>query len=159
MTRPGVLGILSSIRQGLSVELDFGTHSIEALVAVAETVESSVYDPGSLTLVGTRLSFGLLNPPLRVGAFSGVALRCDGRPVAPGRGWWRPGGSGPWSPTSSVSTESPLVLRPGDRTEFAIDLEQPLGSGRLTVRLELTSVAIPPTVWMEIAETPRPGPP
>ena len=158
MIRRGVLEILSSIRQGVSVGLDFGSHSLAALIDVAETLESSIYEPGSLTLSGTRLSFGLLNPPLRVGAFSRVVLRCAGEEIPPGRGWWRPRGTSSWLPTDGISTEHPLLLRPGDRTQFAIDLDRPPEPGRVTVRLELTSVAIPPTVWMEIAETPQAGP-
>jgi hypothetical protein len=159
VTRRGVLDILSSVRQGLSLEVDFGSHSIEALLAVAETLESSIYEPGSFEIAGTRLSFGLLNPPLRVGAFSAAVLRYDGHEVPPGRAWWRPTGTTEWRSTAEISPGAPLLLRPGDRTQFAVDLERRPDPGPVTLRLELTSVAIPPTVWMEIAETPRPVPP
>jgi hypothetical protein len=155
VTRRDLGEILSFLRQGVSLELQFGTRSIQSLLDVAETLERSVYEPDSLVLDGANLSFVLRNPPLRVGAFSSVRLQVDGRAIDPRALRVRAGADATVRSADSISDATPWLLRPGDRIEIAATLDAPLPPGARTVRLELTSLAIPPTVWMEIVETPR----
>jgi hypothetical protein len=147
---------LSLVRQGLTVGREFGVHSLEALLWVAETVEESVYAPKSLIRTSTGLSFVLANPPLRMGAFSSLRLWLDGVQVPPAQARVRSGAVGAWRTAAEIGRSAPLELRPGAPTEVAID-GAPSGTERpVTVRLELESVAIPPLVWFEFTEVPRP---
>jgi hypothetical protein len=147
--------LLSFVRQGLSLGVDFGAHSVEALLSVAETLEGSIYEADSLVLRGSRLEFALLNPPLRVGAFGALRMHVEGVAIDPERVWIRRAGEAEWRCARAVSAEAPLELVPNERTLLAADLTGPVGPGRIPVRLELESLAIPPTVWMEIVESPR----
>ncbi len=149
--------ILSLLRQGATVGIDFGAHSLETLVRVAETVEAGVYRAGSLARTADGVGFVLDNPPLRVGAFSSVAVALDGRSVAPESARLRAGALRPWRGFHEVSADSPLELRPGVPTEFAVATEVVPSERRLTVRLELTSLAIPPLVWIEFTDVVRPA--
>jgi hypothetical protein len=145
--------VLSLLRQGLSVGSQFGAHSLEALLSVAETIEESVYERGSLTWTSNGFTFRLNNPPLRTGAFSSLGLTIDGARVSTGR--VRVGGHPdlPWREVTDISRERPLELRPGDRIEVAVDRPTREGVRELTVRLEFQSIAIPPLVWLEFTDT------
>lgn len=147
--------ILSLVRQGLALEIGFGTHSLEALIWIAESVEQSVYTPGSLVATADGLAFSLSNPPLRAGAFRGLRVRIDGGPVAPDRVRVRTTAGRTWRTAASVASDSPLALTPGDPIDFEIvGLPVPMPR-RPTVRLELDSVAIPPVVWVEFTDDVR----
>ncbi len=145
---------LSLVRQGVELELEFGTHSLEALVWIAETVEQSVYEPGSLLRTPRGIVFALANPPLRCGAFRGVRVAVDRVPVEPDRLRVRTEGT-PWRPASSISRGAPLALAPGIRTEFEVTADLPSTDRPLEVRLELDNVAIPPLVWFEFQAVAR----
>lgn len=146
---------LSLVRQGLTVGREFGVHSLEALLWVAETVEESVYAPRSLVRSGDGLSFVLANPPLRMGAFSSLRLWLDGVEVPSGDARVRSGAAQPWRTAADISRLAPLDLRPGEPTSVMIDRALPGAERPVTVRLELQSVAIPPVVWFEFTEVPR----
>lgn len=143
---------LSLLRQGLSIERVFGRHSLEALVSVAETIEESVYERGSLARTPNGFSFRLSNPPLRIGAFSSLRLIVDDAPVTAERVRLRGGRGLPWRSTADISKEHPLALAPGDRIEFAVEDTLPEGAPELRIRLELQSTAIPPLVWFEFRD-------
>jgi len=145
--------ILSLLRQGLAVEVEFGSHSLEAMVWVAETVERSVYEPHSLCRTADGLRFVLNNPPLRTGAFSWVSLAVDGAVVPPERVWTRPGPGSPWKSLQGISIEHPFEVRPGERTEVVIRDPLPLGRPEVRIRIEFRSVAIPPLVWFEFSDS------
>jgi hypothetical protein len=150
--------IVSLLRQGLELEIGFGTRSVEALVWIAEAVEESVYAAGSLVRTATGLQFRLSNPPLRLGAFRELRLIVDGRPVAPERLRFRRSAGGAWRTAASLSEAEPLVLLPGEPTEIAADGVEPRIGGRAELRLELSSVAIPPRVWVEFSDEVREEP-
>ncbi len=147
--------LLSLVRQGLELEVDFGTHSIEALLWIAETVEESVYPSGSLASTPAGLRFELLNPPLRVGAFHALRVSVDDRWVPPEGVRFRPALTATWRSAASLSAESPVVLAPGRPMEFAVDAPWARDPGERHLRVELESVAIPPLVWIEFADTAR----
>jgi hypothetical protein len=151
--------LLSAVRQGIALEVGFGTRSLEALVWIAETVEEAVYATGSLCWDAGLLSFELTNPPLRVGAFRALRAVVGGREVPPGRLRVRRGPGVPWRSAASLSAETPLELVPGQVTEFVIDAPTAPEAARITVRLELDSVAIPPLVWLEFSDDVRRGRP
>ncbi|HTW55733.1 MAG TPA: hypothetical protein VMG36_04710 [Thermoplasmata archaeon] len=140
-------GWLSALRQGFELDVDFGTHSIEAMTWIAEVVETSVYRRGSLRGTADGLRFALANPPLRLGAFSGVTLRVNGALVPPERWTIRSGSAAPPRAATTVGAATPIELRSGE----AIEVVAAVGrlSGTVRIRLELESVAIPPRVWME----------
>jgi hypothetical protein len=142
------------IRQGLTLGVQFGTHSVGALLWVAETVEEAVYEPHSLRRTSEGIGFVLDNPPLRVGAFTALEIRVDGTAVPGDRVRFRPGPGSPWRTAASLSPEATLNLGPGDRTEF--DLVGAFGTegDPVTVRLELHNPAVPPAVWFEFNESP-----
>lgn len=147
---------LSLVRQALSISREFGVHSLETLLFLAETVEDSVYSRGSLRRSGDGLSFVLANPPLRMGAFSSLSARLDGVEVPPQETRIRSGVNGAWRTADAISRAAPLELRPGEPTEVALG-RVGVGAGQpVTIRLELQSVAIPPLVWLEFTEIPRP---
>lgn len=153
-------GILSLARQGIALGVDYGGHSLESLVAVAEMVEAAVFEPGSLRRTLDGLSIALDNPPLRVGAFSTVRVLVDGEPIPAERVRLRSGEDGPWRTASSVTAGQTFDLGPGDRTEFAISTAAGRHPGPVRVRIEFVAPAIPPLVWIEVRETPvEPGSP
>jgi hypothetical protein len=149
--------LVSLVRQGIALEVGFGTRSLEAFLWVAEAIEEGVVAADSLTVSNGTLAFELTNPPLRVGAFRSVRATVDGRAVPPERLRFRPGAGHAWRSAPSVSLEGPLEMVPGRSTEFAIDGAGVPAGTRTTVRLELESVAIPPLVWVEFSEDVRPG--
>lgn len=146
---------LGVIRQGLHLALDFGLQPLEELTRVAEMLERSVYEAGSLRSDGRDLVFQLRNPPLRTGAFGSARLYWDGA-THPAPGAWVDAPTGARRPLASLTRESPLVLPTGRRTAFGLPLDGPT-SGVRRIRLELQSVAIPPTVWFEFTDRVREG--
>lgn len=145
--------LLGLLRQGLALEFEFGTSSLESLLRIAETVEESVYEAGSLRRsTGGGLRFVLANPPLRIGAFRRLAVAVNGAPVPSAEVRFRSPGAPTWTEASSVSEQNPLVLVPGRRVEFEAGATGPPAGQEATVRLELESVAIPPLVWFEFRE-------
>lgn len=146
--------VLSVVRQGLTLGVQFGTHPLEALLWVAETVEEGVYEAGSLRRTEHGVAFALDNPPLRVGAFTHLGVLVDGAPVAGDRVRFRRGEGTPWRTAESLVPNAPWDLAPGDRTEFEIDGSFGEGGGPLTVRLEFRTPAVPPLVWFEFRESP-----
>jgi hypothetical protein len=149
--------ILSVVRQGLTLGAEFGPETVEALLWVAETVEESVYEPASLAEVEEGLSFALANPPLRTGAFSAVRVRLNGVASDPALVALRTRAGGPWRRADSISAETPIELRPGERIEVTVRTEPDPGRSPVRVRLELECPAIPPLVWLEFEEVPREG--
>jgi hypothetical protein len=147
----------SLLRQGLSIEWEFGRHSLEALVSIAETIEQSVYERGSLIRTVNGFSFCLNNPPLRIGAFSSLHLIVDEAPISPERVRLRSGPGRAWRELTDLSKQRPLDLAPGARIEFAVDGPLPESTKGLGIRLELQSIAIPPLVWFEFTDTLRYG--
>ncbi len=147
--------LLSLLRQGLSLELGFGTHSLEALLWIAETVEEAVYHSGSLVRTPTGVAFRLRNPPLRVGAFHALRARLDGGDVPSDRLRFRHGEGEAWRTAASLSGDAPLVLLPGRPVEFAVDVAPAPASREPRIRLEFESVAIPPLVWLEFSDVLR----
>lgn len=158
MTLRNLGRLLSVVRQGITVGADFGPRALEALLWVAESVEESVYEPGSFVHGPDGLRFALSNPPLRMGAFSSVRLRLDGTLWTASRTWLRAVPGAPRRTAESVTPERPLELRPGARLEVLLEAAAPRGRSPMRVRLELQSVAIPPLVWLEFEETPREAP-
>jgi hypothetical protein len=146
--------VLSLLRQGLTVGYQYGTHSVEALLWVAETVEEGVYEAGSLRRTPEGIAFALNNPPLRVGAFTSLVLRVAGVAVPSDSVRIRPGPGAPWRLATTVADSSPLYLAPGDRTEFELQGSFGHGSDPITVRLELHTPFLPPLVWFEFHESP-----
>jgi hypothetical protein len=145
---------LSLLRQGIRIGWEFGIQSIAELARVGELVERSVYEPSSLATAPGGIRFTLLNPPLRMGAFSSIRLYWDRRPVASEDLAFVPEGS--LSPVlgTAVTKETPFVLPVGQRTEVRATVGD-VAAGRHEVRLELQSVAIPPVVWFEFADQVR----
>ncbi len=145
---------LSLLRQSISVGYDFGARPLEALLWVAETVERSVYEPGSLVRIPDGYAFALANPPLRSGAFATARLAIDRQPVDPADLFVRELGR-PWRSAASLSRDDPLRLAPGRRTEFRARVAPGVSARTVAFRLELESVAIPPLVWFEFEDLPR----
>jgi hypothetical protein len=150
---------MSAVRQGLTLNVEFGSHSIEALIWVAETVEEGVYEPHSLSRTEDGLTFALDNPPLRVGAFTSVRLLVDSREIPAERVRFRRDAGSPWRSADTVAPGHPWELAPGVRTEFWVAGAFAEGSEPISVRLELRTPAIPPRVWFEFTESPGTGDP
>lgn len=149
---------LGVVRQGLHLLVSFGLRPLEEMTRVAELLEHSVYEHGSLVRAGAGVSFVLLNPPLRMGAFSRASLTWDGAPVAPECSFVLPGGRGPPRALSDLSRERPLTLPVGERSRFTLE-PTTVSEGVHRVRLDLQSVAIPPRVWFEFSDRLAEAPP
>lgn len=147
--------MLSLLRQGLSVEREFGTHSLTTLLSVGELVEQCVYERGSLAPTPTGLAFRLNNPPLRAGAFSSARLFVDRRPVPAEQTRVRSDPNDPWRTVAEFSAQRPWLLGPGEPVEVSADLILPTDTKQCTVRMELQSTAIPPLVWLEFTDALR----
>ena len=145
-----ISSLASLVRQGIALEVGYGTHSLEALLWVAETVEEGVYARGSLRAIPGGIAFRLQNPPLRVGAFRELRVAVDGRSVETSAVRVRTADGSPWRPASAISRAEPLELAPGRPTELEVDGVP--ARGRRSVRIELTNVAIPPLVWLEFED-------
>ena len=150
------VGSLSLLRQGLSIEIHYGTRSLEALLSVAEAVEDAVYATGSLRRIPGGLALALDNPPLRVGAFSAVRVLVDRNAVPPAQVRLRRGPGAAWRTASDVTADSPYRWGPGEPTEFELETSAALTGEPVCVRIELVSIAVPPLVWCEIREVPAP---
>ena len=147
-------GDLSLLRQGIEVAVGFGVRSLEGLVSTAELLESSVYEAGSLRRTPGGLSFTLLNPPLRMGAFRGAAVLWNGVQVPSGSVTLRFADGSPDRRLDGIDREHPVVLPVGIRTVVELDGVAPV-EGAQRVRLELHSLAIPPRVWLEFTDSVR----
>ena len=143
---------LSLLRQGTAVGWDFGLRSVEELARVAELIQHSVYQAGSLERTDRGVAFVLLNPPLRMGAFSSATIHWDGALVPPTRATVAAGARAQPRPLESITREQPLIFPLGEPTRFDLVFDQ-VASGHHAVRLELRSVAIPPLVWMEFTDS------
>ncbi len=130
---------------------EFGARSLEELAAVGEFLEHCVYEPGSLHRIPEGVSFTLRNPPLRMGAFSGIRLLWDGAAVPSREAELRMEGEEVGRRLDRIDADRPATFTFGRRTEFRIRLDRP-AAGDHHVRLELQSVAIPPLVWFEFTE-------
>jgi hypothetical protein len=142
-------GLFSLIREGYRIEREFGLATMESLAEIGELLEQSVVGPSGAWRGPTGIEFDLLNPPLRDGAFGGVTVRCNGAAVPPGRVRFRPGEGTAWRTAAGVTTQAPLIWRPGESIQWVLDDVDPPNDRPVTIRLELASVAIPPTVWVE----------
>lgn len=137
--------------QGLSLSWQFSLRTAGALAGLGELLERSVYEAGSLTRTPDGLSFSLRNPPLRMGAFSAIAVFLDGARVPNPNATLQE--SEAENPTSldSVTIDRPIVIPVGRRTRFQLRVPS-VSRGTHKLRLELQSVAIPPLVWLEFAD-------
>jgi|SRR5579859_2083428 len=147
-----IQGDVSLLREAVSLVREFGLHSAERLGQVAEFLERSVYAPRSLRVVPGGVGFTLLNPPLRVGAFSSLRVAWDGEALLPGRIFVRPESHAVERPGSDILPARPLDLRPGERIEFRL-AGISFDRAHHRVRLELQSIAVPPLVWFEFSDT------
>lgn len=141
------LGLLD---QGIEVGLQYGVHSLVELARMAEMLLHSVYEPGSLRREDGRATFTLRNPPLRMGAFRAIELFWDGVPVPPGSVTIASSGEPP-RPLEGVDREHPVTIPVGRRTVVRMGAVEADAHPHV-VRLELHSVAIPPTVWYEFRD-------
>ena len=148
--------LLGLLEQGLEVGVEFGTHSLEALLWVAESIEEGVYEPGSLTRTADGLRFALDNPPLRVGAFASLRLLIAGVAVPAERIRIRASPSGVMRTAETISRDRPLDLAPGDRTEFDVAGSFGPAGTEVTIRVELVTPAVPPPVWLEFHDAMAP---
>ena len=151
-------GDVSLLRQGIALIRGFGLRSAERLGSVAEFLERSVYQPSSLCATGDGVAFLLLNPPLRIGAFSSLRVAWDGEMVPPERAFLQRDGDSVERAFSDISRDRPVVLLAGRRVRFRVDLGG-AAYGFHRVRLELRNLAIPPLVWFEFGDevAPRGG--
>lgn len=145
-------GDVGLILEAVSLVREFGLHSADRLAHVAEFLERSVYASKSLHAVPGGVVFTLLNPPLRVGAFSSIRVAWDGTFVPSERVFVRAEGHAIDRPLTDVTLGRPIELSPGRRMVFRL-AGIPVGSGSHRVRLELQNIAIPPLVWFEFADT------
>ncbi|MCI4340260.1 MAG: hypothetical protein L3J73_03210 [Thermoplasmata archaeon] len=145
-----LFGDLSLLEQGVEVAAGFGLRSIEGLVDVAELLEQSVYEPRSLRRTPTGFGFTLLNPPLRMGAFSSLKLIWNGTAVDASEASIILPDAAPRS-FGSIDRSNPVSVPVGRRSRFEVASETVV-DGRHHLRLELQSVAVPPLVWFEFSD-------
>jgi hypothetical protein len=145
-------GDVGLIRQGISVVNEFGLRSAERLAFVADFLERSVYAPKSLRAVPEGIGFTLLNPPLRVGAFSSLRVAWDGTFHPPDRAFVRAEGRAIDRALADIGAARPVELRPGERVDFRLT-GIPADARPHRVRLELQNIAVPPLVWFEFEDT------
>jgi hypothetical protein len=145
---------LGLIREGLQIARRYGFRSLEEMARIALFLESAVYEVGSLQSIPGGVRFALRNPPLRMGAFSGLALRWDDSAVAPADCTVRTGADRPPVRFSEVGRATPIVLPIGERVEFTALVGKP-SRGTHTILLELHSLAIPPRVWFRLTDQVR----
>jgi hypothetical protein len=151
-------GDVGLLRQGISLVREFGLRSTERLASVADFLERSVYAPRSLRAVPGGVGFTLLNPPLRVGAFSSLRVAWDGAFHPPDQAFVRGEGHAIDRPLADIDLARPVELRPGERVDFRL-IGISTTSGLHRVRLELQNIAVPPLVWFEFADTVNESPP
>jgi hypothetical protein len=145
---------LSLLRQGIGLGLDYGLHSLEELARLGAFLEHTVYESGSLRVEEGRAVFTLLNPPLRMGAFSGVRVLWDGSAIPPAEVVVAREGYPKVEP-SEIDRDHPFTIPVGSRTHFRLHAATP-DPAHHRIRLELQSVAIPPKVWFEFTDILRP---
>jgi hypothetical protein len=144
---------LRLLREGLEIESRFGWQALRQLVSTGEFVEKALYRRGTLVRTGDRgIRFGLLNPPLRLGAFGSATLHWDGSLIEPTQCFLRPMPEGVPIAFSTLDKTRPFSFLPGQRMEIQARLESAPSPGPHTVRLTLENVAIPPRVWIEIRD-------
>jgi hypothetical protein len=149
---------LSLFRQGVAVGFDFGPRSLEQLTRVAEFLERIVYERNSLRRTPDGVAFTLLNPPLRMGAFSSVRLYWDGVPVPGNRAWLAPADRPHEVALDSIDRARPVAMGVGRRNRFRLALPRPpLPGTHHHVRVEMRSLAVPPLVWLQFADHLRPS--
>jgi hypothetical protein len=144
----------SLLRQGLTIEHEFGPAALAELVRVGRFLEHAFYEAGSLRETDRGIVFALVNPPLRLGAFRALRLLVDGHPVPPERCAWSEEGNPVQRRFSEIDPLHPIVLAPGRPIRFEVEVDRPR-PGRHVLRLEFQSVAIPPLVWIEIYDSVR----
>jgi hypothetical protein len=143
-------GDLALLTQGVEVAVGFGVRSLEGLADVAELLEHSVYEPRSLRRTSLGFAFTLLNPPLRMGAFSSIRLLWNDAVVDPDRvALSLPGGVR--RTLASIGRDAPVTLPVGQRAHLEVTANS-VQTGRPHLRLELQSVAVPPLVWFEFSD-------
>ena len=147
---------LGLFREGFQIGREYGLHSLEMLARIAYLLEMSVYEKGSMRAIPGGVAFSLRNPPLRVGAFSGLSLQWDGVAVPRPACTIRPEGVPSPIGFDRVSREAPVVLDHGRGIEFTAAIGDP-SPGLHTIRLELRNLAIPPTVWFQTTDRVRPA--
>jgi hypothetical protein len=135
---------------------EYGFRSLEELTRIAVILQAAIYESHSLRTIPGGVRFALHNPPLRMGAFSGMALQWDEHPVPAEACTVRPAASSAPVRFSDIGRNSPVVLPPGERVEFTAQVPTP-SSGTHTARLELRSLAIPPAVWFRLTDRVRAG--
>lgn len=148
-----LFGDLSLLDQGLRLGWEFGLASVEELARVGQFISQSVYEPHSLRATPNGAEFWLRNPPLRMGAFSALRLLWDGTPLSGAACILQPTGTPVATSFAAVDRDHPVPLPVGVRVRYAMDLPTAPPGGPHTVRLELTSLAIRPTVWLEFTDT------
>lgn len=119
---------------------------------MAEFLERSIYQEGSLRATREGFSFRLLNPPMRMGAFHWATLSVDQRPLPPEDCSVSEPQGPSLRPFPSLSRQEPLHLRPGEGASFAARLPGLVPGHRHTVQLNLRNVAIPPMVWVRFTD-------
>jgi hypothetical protein len=142
---------LSLVADGLRIGKQYGFHSLEVMAVIAWYLERSIYERGSLRTIPGGIAFDLRNPPLRMGAFRSVSLAWDGEPVPSSACAAYPSDRPEPVPFDSITADVPLELRPGNHVEFTANVGVP-SAGPHHIRLELRSLAIPPTVWFEVMD-------
>lgn len=151
MTLRHLRGDVRLLREAISLVHEFGLHSADRLAHVAEFLERSVYLTDSLRVVPGGVGFTLLNPPLRVGAFSSVRVAWDGLPIPPDHAFVLGEGHAIERSLLDITLSRPIELHPGERIDFRLAGPREI-SGTHRVRLELQSVAVPPLVWFEFSD-------
>ena len=144
-------GDVGLLKEAVSLIREFGLASAERLAHVAEFLERSVYAPKSLHATADGVGFSLLNPPLRVGAFSALRVSWDGTSLPAGQVFVRRAGEAVERPASDIAEGRPIDLLPGQRIDFRL-AGVPTSSGHHRVRLELQNIAVPPLVWFEFTD-------
>jgi hypothetical protein len=146
------LGDLELLREGVSLLSEFGLRSTERLAYVAAFLERSVYARKSLRAVPNGVGFTLMNPPLRVGAFSSVRVAWDGvfRPLE--QTFVRVQGHAVERSLADIILACPIELRPGQPIDFHLE-GIPTDTDAHRVRIELQNIAVPPLVWFEFTDT------
>jgi hypothetical protein len=151
-------GDVGLLRESISMVREFGLHSVDHLLHVAEFLEKSVYGPHSLHSLPGGAGFTLLNPPLRVGAFSTIRVAWDGKFVPPEQAFVRAQGHAVERSVADITPLRPIEMRPGQRIDFRLS-GVPTGPGHHRVRIEFQNIAIPPLVWFEFVDSVAERPP
>jgi hypothetical protein len=146
------LGDLELLREGISLFSEFGLHSTVRLAYVAAFLERSVYARKSLRVVPDGVGFTLMNPPLRVGAFSAVRVAWDGAFHPPEQTFVRVQGHAVERSVADIVPARPIDLRPGQPIDFRLE-GMPIDTESHRVRVELQNIAVPPLVWFEFTDT------